>query len=171
MDTLLDILKGTLKENPNNTLLLNTIAHLSNSRADRVSWDVLQRDFDSLEAQGLWNKTEENVKLLDALRSQINKTDSRTADAPSPQALYPLPSIDPTILPIELVDILNHTYFLHVIATDPHKILPPGKSLLSALSRPHTNSINHAEGPAAAIQAKVQDMVHKAFWDEVRFTE
>ena len=167
MDTLLDVLTGTLKENPNNTLLLNTIAHLANSKAVGVSWDVLQRDFDSLEAQGLWNKTEQNIKLLDALRSQINKTDSAT---PTPQTLYPLPSIDPTILPIELVDILNHTYFLHIIATDPDKVLPPGKSLVSMLSRPHTNSNNLAEGHAAAIQAKVQDMVHKAFWDEVQFT-
>lgn len=176
MDTVVDILKGKLKDNPDNALLLNTITRLSDSKADGLSWDVLKHDFDLLEAQGLWEQSEENTKLLDTLRPQVNKTNNSTTATPSssgstasPQAAHPLPSIYPTILPKELVDILNHTYFLHIIATDPDKVLPPGKSLLSVLSRPHTSSNNHAEGPAAAIQAKVQDMVHKAFWDEVRF--
>ncbi|RDB24988.1 hypothetical protein Hypma_007850 [Hypsizygus marmoreus] len=63
-------------------------------------------------------------------------------------------------LPPELIHDLNQAYFLHVLATDPAKVIPPGKSLLSMLAR--------APAPAAPspLHAKVEKVVHKAFWDE-----
>ncbi|KAF8893834.1 hypothetical protein BD779DRAFT_1435553 [Infundibulicybe gibba] len=41
--------------------------------------------------------------------------------------------LDGSILPVELVDSLNQTYFFHVLANNPAKVIPPGKSLLSML--------------------------------------
>jgi hypothetical protein len=72
-------------------------------------------------------------------------------------------------LPLELVDELNQAYFLHLLATDPSQVVPPGKSILSMMSRPHTASPPEEEkDPVAVLQRKVESMVHKAFWDEVR---
>ena len=77
----------------------------------------------------------------------------------------PLP-VNTALLPIELVDILDRAYFLHVLATDPTRVLPPGKSLLSALSGPHASAPTGE--PAASLHDRVEDVVHRAFWDEVR---
>ncbi|KZP18732.1 hypothetical protein FIBSPDRAFT_920337 [Athelia psychrophila] len=72
--------------------------------------------------------------------------------------------VDMTVLPLELVDSFNHAYFLHLLATDPAQVLPPGKSLLSVLSR----SPAAADGAkdAESIQNKVEQMMRKAFWNE-----
>lgn len=88
---------------------------------------------------------------------------------PPSQSFVPqlIPSPDPPILPLELIEILDKTYFLHLLATDPGQVLPPGKSLLSAMSRPHV----HSEGdPEPTLQNKVEKLAHKAFWDEVRIS-
>ncbi|KAI0256132.1 hypothetical protein BJV78DRAFT_1273064 [Lactifluus subvellereus] len=69
-----------------------------------------------------------------------------------------------THLPADLLDLLNQAYFLHILANDPSKELPPGKSLLSVLSRPHARQRRDDE--PAALQQKVEEMIHKAFWDE-----
>lgn len=84
-----------------------------------------------------------------------------------PPSEGPLLNVDTTILPLELVDVLNHAYFLHILATDPAQVLPPGKSLMSALLRPHTPS-GRAEGSSSSLQNTVEDMIRKAFWNEVR---
>jgi hypothetical protein len=70
-----------------------------------------------------------------------------------------------THLPADLLDLLNQTYFLHLLANDPSKVLPPGKSLLSVLSRPSVRQKRDDDPPA--LQEKVEEMIHKAFWDEV----
>lgn len=68
----------------------------------------------------------------------------------------------PTALPMELYGLLDQAYYLHMLATEPQTVLPAGKSLLSALLRPHT------ERPATSVlHGRVEDMVHRAFWDEV----
>lgn len=79
----------------------------------------------------------------------------------------PLLSVDTTILPLELVNVLNHAYFLHILATDPEQVLPPGKSLMSVLLRPHAPN-GSADGPSSSLHDKVEDMIRKAFWNEVR---
>jgi hypothetical protein len=67
------------------------------------------------------------------------------------------------VLPAELVALLNNAYFLHILATDPGQVLPPGKSLLSVMSRART-----ADDTPPTLQSKVEDLAHKAFWEEVR---
>jgi hypothetical protein len=194
MNSIIDELKEKAKSHPHNALLEDAIAHLLDlqhsaisGESRNISWDVIRRDFDSLEAEGLWEKSETDVKVLDELRSSMEGPD----DSVSPESsvnprtetnlnsdkitiLIPedlknssiLNSIDPLVLPRELVDILNQTYFLHILGTDPTKVLPPGKSLLSVLSRPHFTN-GRAEGSSPSLHDKVEDMVHKAFWNEV----
>lgn len=72
--------------------------------------------------------------------------------------------VDMTVLPLELVDSLNHAYFLHLLATDPKQVLPPGKSLLSMLSR---SEAGKEKVDAESIQNKVEQMMRRAFWNEV----
>jgi hypothetical protein len=89
---------------------------------------------------------------------------------PPPQfvsSLLQVSTKDATILPFELVDLLNQVYFLHVLSTEPQKILPPGKSLLSALSGPHAQIENDGD---SAMKERVGNIIRKAFWDEVFIT-
>lgn len=78
-----------------------------------------------------------------------------------------------TTLPVELVQILNQAYFLHLLATDPAKLVPPGKSLLSMMTQAHigphdSNAQQHnGEDQTAALHAKVTQVVHATFWNEV----
>ncbi|EIN11758.1 hypothetical protein PUNSTDRAFT_50628 [Punctularia strigosozonata HHB-11173 SS5] len=73
--------------------------------------------------------------------------------------------VNKTVLPLELVDSANQVFFLHLLATDPSKVLPPGKSLLSVLSRPRTQHTNEEE---PTLEDRVTVAAHKAFWDEAR---
>lgn len=70
-----------------------------------------------------------------------------------------------TQLPVDLLDLLNQAYFLHLLANDPSKVLSAGKSLLSVMSHPDVRMPGNDELPK--LQEKVKEMVHKAFWDEV----
>lgn len=81
--------------------------------------------------------------------------------------LLDVSSVDMTALPIELAEALNQAYFLHLLATDPERVLPPGKSLLSVMLQPRAPT-RHQEGKPPSLQAQVEDAVHRAFWDEVR---
>ncbi|KAM5543203.1 hypothetical protein V8D89_003077 [Ganoderma adspersum] len=78
--------------------------------------------------------------------------------------LLPVSTTSPTVLPVELVQILNQTFFLHLLATDPQRVLPPGKSLLSMMSAPRSDM--HADESQAKLEERVKDMVHNAFWKE-----
>ncbi|KAF8161162.1 hypothetical protein B0H34DRAFT_653790 [Crassisporium funariophilum] len=73
-----------------------------------------------------------------------------------------------SFLPAELVEALNQTYFLHLLVTDPAKVIPPGKSLLSMLT--HANfrpsSEKEANDKHAAILDRVTEVAHRAFWNE-----
>lgn len=70
-------------------------------------------------------------------------------------------------LPLELVSALNDTYVLHVLATDPAKLVPPGKSLVSMLLG---SSLLPESAPDAhkSMKDKVEASMHRVFWDEVR---
>ncbi|KAG5648507.1 hypothetical protein DXG03_003118 [Asterophora parasitica] len=57
-------------------------------------------------------------------------------------------------------ELLQQAYFLHVLATDPAKLIPPGKSLLSLMARAPEPP------PPSALHARVEQAVHNAFWDE-----
>nr|VWO96126.1 Uncharacterized protein [Ganoderma boninense] len=84
----------------------------------------------------------------------------------SPTPLLPVSTASPAVLPIELVQILNQTFFLHLLATDPQRILPPGKSLLSMMSKPRSNMLVPDESQAK-LEERVKDMVYSTFWKEV----
>ncbi|KAI0373432.1 hypothetical protein BV20DRAFT_937795 [Pilatotrama ljubarskyi] len=83
--------------------------------------------------------------------------------------LLPVSTLTPTVLPFELVQALNHTFFLHLLATDPERVLPPGKSLLSIMTSPRAQA-RAQDGEAPKLEGRVHDMVHKAFWDEALAT-
>ncbi len=110
--------------------------------------------------------------------SPAHSSPSKRAETLSPDkatAIHVPPLIPPhpllrslpplTHLPADLLDLLNQTYFLHLLANDPSKVLPPGKSLLSVLSRPSIRQKRDDEPPS--LHDKVEEMIHKAFWDEV----
>jgi hypothetical protein len=69
------------------------------------------------------------------------------------------------MLPDELVHVLNEVHFLHVLATAPSKVIPPGKSLLSMM----VHSQHRSQPPPAsdALHDRVEQAVHRAFWNEV----
>lgn len=81
--------------------------------------------------------------------------------------LLPVSTHSHRTLPIELLQTLNHTFFLHLLATDPERVLPPGKSLLSMMSAPRTTS-GSLDGDLPKLEERVKDVVHRAFWKEVR---
>ena len=108
------------------------------------------------------------VPLEDPDRSSQSKRDISIVQPPSLSTpLLPVSTLTPTVLPIELVQTLNHTFFLHLLATDPERVLPPGKSLLSMMSGPRT-ATQSTEGELPKLEDRVKDMVHRAFWKEVR---
>lgn len=57
---------------------------------------------------------------------------------------------------------LDETYFLRVLLTDPDSVIPAGKSLVSMLTNATFN------GPQHHIIQRVTQVVHDAFWSEVR---
>src|SRR5258708_15060814 len=70
-----------------------------------------------------------------------------------------------THLPADLLDLLNQTYFLHILANDPSKLLPPGKSLLSVLSQPNKRQRRDDNPPN--LHVKAVQVLHKAFFGRV----
>ncbi|KAG6334249.1 hypothetical protein ID866_4840 [Astraeus odoratus] len=194
MESIIQRLRAKADTAPSNTLLKDTITLLVDLQRNPasghlISWDALRQDFAQLRERGLWECSKENDDLLDALRdflitSPDSDTPQRTASSPkSPphpeeesQERFPvivspshsfisklISNPDPLVLPFELVDILNKAYFLHLLAADRSQVLPPGKSLLSVMSHAHTAS---EDGPKPTLRNKVEDLVHKAFWDE-----
>lgn len=189
MEAILSKLQSKAEIAPDNALLRDTISLLTDLHegiTQYVTWDNLIRDFQRLQDQGLWDISEDNTKLLHTLRNFLTSQPSyrkRPSKIPAPShpasralqgsfsIIYPdsesapspfIPSSDPVLLPLELVEILNRTYFHHLLATDPKRVVPPGKSLISMLSGPPKEK--DAEKPT--LRDKVEDLVHKAFWDE-----
>lgn len=195
MEAILSKLKAKAEIAPDNALLRDTISlltdlHRNEAVTQRVTWDSLIRDFQRLQDQGLWDVSEDNTKLLNTLQHFLTTQPSKELDRkpasnmPGPShptsrtsqssfsIIYPdsesapsplIPTSDPVLLPLELVEILNRTYFHHLLATDPKRVVPPGKSLVSMLSGPPKGG-EDAEKPT--LRDKVEDLVHKAFWDE-----
>ncbi|KAH7888576.1 hypothetical protein F5I97DRAFT_1853777 [Phlebopus sp. FC_14] len=193
MERIVQQLKVKAEVTSDNTLLRDTISFLLDIQRNPdgphpISWDAIHRDFKQLQDRGLWEPTDENEELLDALRIYLNATSAKTTGATQPHSrhsmesgrgssgnklLIAVPSTqavtsqiitrrDPLVLPLELVDVLNNAYLLHLLANDSSQVLPPGKSLLSAMSRSRSSD----EDTKPTLHRKVEDIVHKAFWDE-----
>jgi hypothetical protein len=194
MEAILSKLKAKAEIAPDNALLRDTISLLTDLQhneaiTQHITWDSLIRDFQRLQDQGLWDISEDNTKLLHTLRSSLTTRPSKrrpSSNMPAPShpasrelqgsfsIIYPdsesapsplIPTSDPVLLPLELVEILNRTYFHHLLATDPKRVVPPGKSLVSMLSGSPKES---KDAGKPTLRDKVEDLVHKAFWDEVR---
>ena len=61
-----------------------------------------------------------------------------------------------------LLDLIEQTHFLRMLLTDPDRVIPPGKFLLSML----TNAKFDKEKDSAILDGVTQ-VAHRAFWDEV----
>ncbi|KAI0768767.1 hypothetical protein BD413DRAFT_478833 [Trametes elegans] len=121
----------------------------------------------------------ERARTPDASRSRPQSLARKAVDIPKaptgkdaivqPPALQspllPISTLTPTVLPLELVQALNYTFFLHLLATDPERVLPPGKSLLSIMTSPRAIAAK-ADGELPKLEGRVHDHVHQAFWDE-----
>src|ERR1700720_938414 len=81
MNAIIDKLKAKAMSCPHNATLEDSIAHLLDLQSSAISgepsnvtWDVIRHDFNALEAEGLWKKSETDVKVLDELRSSMEST-------------------------------------------------------------------------------------------------
>ena len=105
----------------------------------------------------------------DKAKPSVSSKDMPIIQPPSMQSPFlPVSTTTPTVLPLELVQALNHTFFLHLLATDPERVLPPGKSLLSIMTSPRAHA-RKQEGEQAKVEGRIREHMHKAFWDEVSF--
>ncbi|KAF7376220.1 hypothetical protein MSAN_00037100 [Mycena sanguinolenta] len=69
------------------------------------------------------------------------------------------------LLPYELAQILNQTYFLHLLATEPEIVIPDGKSLLSMMAHSRLKP-QATPQPVAQLHERVENAVHAAFWSQ-----
>jgi hypothetical protein len=78
-------------------------------------------------------------------------------------------TFQPIALPVELIHALNQTYFLHLLANDPDKVIPPGKSLLSMLAHSHVafEDSDRVDAENDAMRERIGLVAQRAFWDEV----
>lgn len=80
-------------------------------------------------------------------------------------------TVAPSPFPLHLVEPLNEAYFLHLLATDPDKVIPPGKSLLSMMTgsrnAPHSFENDLRAQAETLIRDRVEKAIHNAFWTEV----
>ncbi|KAI0661102.1 hypothetical protein C8Q70DRAFT_1130498 [Cubamyces menziesii] len=102
----------------------------------------------------------------DKAKPSVSSKDMPIIQPPSMQSPFlPVSTTTPTVLPLELVQALNHTFFLHLLATDPERVLPPGKSPLSIMTSPRAHA-RKQEGEQAKVEGRIREHMHKAFWDE-----
>lgn len=186
MDALIRRIREQLVTSPEDASLKTALSHLESVKSDEilgdVTWNDLQLDFEHLQAANTWVTAAEEAELRaelaerlgnnskttpsytngsDATNGQSSSADSHHTNSGHMSTSYPLGST--IFLPTELYETMNYTYFLHMLATEPDSVLPPGKSLLSALAR--SKSSTHAA--SSDLHSRVETMVHKAFWDEV----
>ena len=186
MDALIHRLQYRLAQEPQNETLQRVLSRLQAAEnggiVDDGTREALRADLEVLQREGIVDAGE--ISMLGALqrrtselgahaiRDSRHRTEDNTridefryvhahlADSTIPRLGVPAA----VALPSELIDLLNETYFLHILATEPESFLPPGKSLLSVLSRPNVA----AQAGTSALEQRVGNMVHAAFWDEVR---
>lgn len=189
LDTLISKVNHALNDSDDNEILHAAARHLGDlhkklltrSTVPGTILEDLRQDFKRLEESGLWDKPGETSQLLGQIEDMIQRyhpasrasSETPTVDRFSvvgPAAL-PAPAFsllqnkDPIFLPKELMDRLQHAYFVHVLTTEPSKILPPGKSILSMMTQSRGRPKRSEEVPT--LQEKIEHIAHKAFWDEV----
>jgi hypothetical protein len=196
MDALIHRLQTKLRDHPENVALTETLAILDAlkkvGKPAPENLELVQQKIAELRRSGVWDPTQDGEAALRDLQAALVPKGERKDDAskvttnhkngssvkpsnlssgyvPVPMSSspaiprFPASFSTPTVLPMELYSLLNQAYQLHVLALEPQTILPPGKSLLSIMAQPHSE-----QHPTSALQGRVEDMVHRAFWDEVR---
>lgn len=163
---------------------------------------------EELGTRGLWGHMPEEQELVLKMKQEVHsarapvrfvfdlqdkKTDgdvkNESADKPPNISIVDPPAIQPS-LPgpssstadedYAIEEEINEVFFFHTLATAPEDIVPPGKSLRSALTRselrpPSGNGSSSTSGPSTggrknpSLQQKISEIVHRAFWDEVLF--
>ena len=176
---------------------------------EKMSEDVILL-LDEMESRGIWGQAPEEQELVMKMKQEIhnlrspvrftfdpiimNGSKDDKGKSPNisivepPRIRRPLPG--PSSKPPGLEDAdaefaleeeINEVFFFHTLATVPEEIIPPGKSLRSAITRsegrslfddtPPSSSSSSAEAKKnPSLQQKISEIVHKAFWDEVLST-
>src|SRR6266481_729049 len=136
-------LEAILANKPANASLTSAIAHLSKLEEEfskfspsKSTWFALVNDLKDLQDHGVWGTVPEQKCIWKTLSDAVEY--SYSPDHPDisiimPPPLHRIPGVFVPALPPELIEQINEVYLLHKLATDPSKVLPPGKSLLSLL--------------------------------------
>lgn len=186
MDAVVYRLRAKLPKHPDNNVLQQALSACTALGDDLggIGMRNVGRALDSLREEGLWDaddqafwedlqKTVAQEQSTSSSSTSISQDSAESAtgkatDTASVAAYpiheaprFPFSFATPTALPMELYTVLNQAYYLHTLATDPQTLLPAGKSLLSVLSRPHTD-----QPAGSALHERVETLVHRAFWDE-----
>jgi hypothetical protein len=180
MDNARDIrleLEAILANNPGETFLQVTIEQLfkleqelSKSSPSKSTWTTLDSELKHLEDQGLWGTAPEQKHLWNSLSEAMNHPDARTGPDISitmPPSSHGIRAVQAPTLPAELLEQINEVYLLHSLATNPSRMLPPGKSLLSLLSSRTRRPDETGSQKMKALEDQVGEVVTRVFWDEV----
>lgn len=180
MDDLITKLEDYSHQTPNDSTLNRLLDSLTALRRDgpsatsQATWDAIRADAQALKERHVLKDDEIDLGKLEQLMPPGRTNDSRPVRdisivvPPNPHdpSVSRLP-INPATLPAELLETITQTYFLHQLATEPASVLPPGKSLLSAMIG--SGAEREAGSDATpTLHERVEDIVHKAFWSEVR---
>jgi hypothetical protein len=131
-----------------------------------------RKDYVFLNERGFWaDKHDESEMVRQQLQpgtvadvgSDRLSTSSKIQPSLTTQTIQP--AFPQNMLPPELIQTIERTHTLHLLATRPKTVLPPGKTLVSALVSA-AGRIEPSE-PSSALQSRVEQVVHTAFWDEV----
>lgn len=85
---------------------------------------------------------------------------------PNSQQYHPH-GLSPSFLQFE--NMIGDGQLLHLLATRPESVLPPGKRITSIFSDASAIQGDSSKSVKSPVEERVSEIVHKAFWDEVRF--
>jgi hypothetical protein len=162
MDALLGALVAKARNEQEKATAERLVAALAAIRADPVhvapAVAADARDaYTALADAGFWAPGDADGELVRRyVRGAVPEDDMKLSIAPDTDAFARGEAMD-------------RAYFLHVLATTPEAVLPPGKTLVSALALIREDArAEDAPAPAPTdLHAQVEQVVHRAFWDEV----
>ena len=188
MEAARELLHQRVSQDPANSELRLALENLEKLRPNdshdtRAAIELLI----DLETRGLWGTNTAEHEVLSALQSadESGNAGSKrfTLVVPPPPtrdsaAVWRTEGGRTLLLPSELHEQLNHVAFLHTLVTSPKRVIPPGKTLRAALAgadaqralRTSNGASSEPDGashPTVTLQEKVEEIVHRAFWDEV----
>lgn len=185
MDGFIELLREKSQSIPNNRLIsraleISQLLKNSETQSSSESYDAFWSILGQLREDGILGITSNEAQIIQEVEKELrSRTFTKEKTNLLPRISFehrPVQHrniIDNSVLnglelPAEIVEQLNEASFLHILANEPHKVLPPGKSLSSALTQSSTKEDN-IEGThhPPGLKDKIGELVHKAFWDEV----